>query len=237
MSIFGFNEASAIAAWGTFVFWQPSTSTYTPGTSWFQSKKKRKEEWEKMYGEDGRGSRWLQWLVLLLMPVLTTTILYPALTVFIFYFTQITPADTWQLITGVAVFMVHMMADKMWYMAFYQQRRFGAALIFVIIQVLTAGALYACLFTNPAGTLLFWIPLSLLILWSLVVIGRGILTIAVQRRRYRRMHPDYKGNDSGGGDTWYWRSADDDVYVRMRDSIDVPTTEDGRIIHHRSGKQ
>lgn len=226
MSIFGFNEAAAIAAWGTFIYWQPKTSIYAPGLMW-GTKTKREKKAEQLWKDADASTKnfWFFWL-----PLLTSTVLYPALTVFIFYLTQVSAPDSWQLIVGVVLFIVHMLADKMWAVAHYRLHRQGVALFYAMVQLLTAGGLYAAVLVDYHLRPLYYVPLIMLCLWSVAVVMRVIITgrMAMKSKWRFKLSKQWWDNEEVHSPA---TANSQVVYVRMKEPDVVPVDSLGRIVH------
>lgn len=138
MSVFGFNEATAVVAWGVFTFVQLTTARHR---KWY----------------DDKAPAWFPppWVFGLVWPIL-----YAACTTAIFYHVQIAAADSWQLVVGVVLYIVHMLANKLWSVLFWDWRRPGAALATLVIMILTLIGLIVSSAMLPSGTL-FWVPVML----------------------------------------------------------------------------
>lgn len=155
--IFGFNEVVAICAWGAFTFYQFSSLGSWKSRSWYDDN-------APAWGPPGYvfGIIW--------------TILYAATTTAMFYFTQNSQADSWQLILGVVMYMVHMYFNKLWSVYFWDYNDPRGALYILIFPILLTGVgLLIAMVVDQSG--LFWVPVMLLciyIAWLLYALALNV---------------------------------------------------------------
>lgn len=140
--MFGFEEATAIVAWGTFTFTQ--LTSYNAGSS---------REWYTKNRPDWSPPGWG-------FPIVWT-VLYAACTTAIFYHTQIALADSWQLWVGVMLYIIHMLLNKFWSVLFWDYESPGGALIVLCFMILTGVALIITSALLPSSGTLFWVPVML----------------------------------------------------------------------------
>ena len=124
MVVFGFQEATAVAALGAFVFVQLSDTMMKSTGRRMRYYKVHKPSW----APPG-----------IAFPIVWT-ILYCALTLGAFYFLQNTVPDSWQYIVGFIMFMIHVIANKLWSITFWNLQNPTAALG-IIVGVLIPTAL------------------------------------------------------------------------------------------------
>ena len=155
MSVFGFNEAAAVAAIATFTGYQFARYPFRKSTSnWFVAVMGR------ILGERMFMGVPFTWFI--------ETIL---LTVTMFYFWKTTLADTWQFVAGTVLGLVYIVLLKVRYMSFWEMRDPRMTAVVGSIGVLTGGALYAPLIAGtrvipavpPMGFVLvheslWWVP-------------------------------------------------------------------------------
>lgn len=91
-AIFGFNEAAAVCAWAVFTFWQVSSYGSNKSRKWYDN---NKPDW----APPGY-----------VFPIIWF-LLYTACTIAIFYFTQNVQPDSWNIILGVIMYIVHMLGE------------------------------------------------------------------------------------------------------------------------------
>lgn len=143
--MFGFTEAMALIAWGILTFYQfVDMSSPRKQQQWYE---RHRPEW----GPPGS-----------VFPVVWT-LLYVMMTVAIFYFTLIVTPDTWQYIAGIVFYLVHIFANKMWSVAFWQWNDPDTALVFLVLLMFpSAVGFIVCTVVGHTSNL-FWIPLSFFI--------------------------------------------------------------------------
>lgn len=124
--IFGFSEATAVAALGAFVFVQIS-----------QTVLKRNGKRMMYYLENRPKSSPPSYV----FPIMWT-ILYVALTLGAFYFFQNTPANSWQFIVGFTMFMIHVIFNKLWSVAFWDARNPSGALGILVGVLIPTAVVY-----------------------------------------------------------------------------------------------
>lgn len=170
-AVFGFNQVASIAAWSVLVFWQFSKRTGgTKDKSWYEDNK----PW---YGPPAAA-----------FPIVWT-LLYAALVVAMFYFTQNTPADSWQLITGVVLFIFHIYWNKMWSVYFWDMNDPDTALNVLLFPMLISGiALMIVFIVNQTG--LFWVSVMLLGVYLLWLLYATVLNIYWVDKKLETMSPD-----------------------------------------------
>lgn len=126
MSIFGFNECAAVAAWGTFFSYQLITYPF------------HKRVKEYIEGMGGTVAAWV--LLLVVVPIWLLEV--ALLTITAFYFTQNTPADSWQLILGFVLYLLYGLFIKFRYWSFYKSKNTNLTMGLSVILVLLGGAFY-----------------------------------------------------------------------------------------------
>lgn len=153
---FGFTECYAIAAWISLVFFQWTRYSSMDDPSWYTS---RKRSWMP--------PAWV-------FPV-AWTLLYSALVIMMFYFTQSTAADTWQIITGFTIFIIHIALNKAWSVAFWDRKNPTYAFWILVIGMLPTSLVLYVPFILDNQTPLYYIPVIMLTLYNLWLIFAAIL--------------------------------------------------------------
>jgi translocator protein len=146
--VFGFLECVAIAAWIPLVFMQWSRFSSMDDQSWYTSKRRR----------------WMPpaWL----FPV-AWTLLYSALVIMMFFFTQNTLADSWQLIMGFVLFLFHIYWNKEWGVAFWDQKSpLKAFWILVLFMLPTSLILYVPFIVDNQANSLYYVPVIMVTLYN-----------------------------------------------------------------------
>ena len=157
MATFGFNEAWPIAAWGVFTFWQISAYTQTQGRKWYDE---NRPEW----GLPGRVFPFIWFL------------LYSACTIAMYYFTKNVQPDSWNIILGVVMYMVHMAANKFWSVLFWDMDDPEAAVnVLVFVMLPTSVALMVAFIINQTG--IFWVPVMLLAIYIAWLVYAAALNV------------------------------------------------------------
>lgn len=155
---FGYIDATAIAAWAALVFWQPSLRS-DPRDMY-----KRRPSFAP--------PAWIFPLV--------WTILYAMLTVAIFFFTKYTPTDSWQLITGTVVFVIHIFVNKWWGVVFWDWKRPGVAL-FLLVGIMLPTIVFflvlCCLNTE-----FFYVPVIMCGIYIVWLLFATVLNVYYVRR-------------------------------------------------------
>lgn len=138
--IFGFNEAAGVAAFSAICAW---ASHVRPGSK--QSRIFMKKYNNSMWF----GLNWLLYSWVMEAVLLTITL---------FYFAQNTPGDSWNLIAGLVLFMVHLFGLRMRNMYMWKLRNPRYALLSGwSMQFLTAVGFYICMLVeNIQG--LYYVP-------------------------------------------------------------------------------
>lgn len=160
--IFGFPEAAAVVAISTFVFMQLVDMNRQFGTQprWYTGVKK----------PAFFPPAWL-------FPIVWN-VLYAMLTVTAFYFIQNTAADSWQLIAGLVLFFVHMIANKLWSVYWWTWQSPRAALILLLFVMLpTASGFIVCATLDQTGNSLFVVPLVLFAVYTAWLVYALLLNI------------------------------------------------------------
>ena len=147
--MFGFVECFAALGWGLLIFWQWTRYTSMNSKKWYTSKKK-----------DWMPPAWV-------FPV-AWTLLYTALTVMMYYFTHDTVADSWQLIMGFTIFLVHIALNKEWSVAFWDRESPTQAFWILVLLMLPTSIVLYIPFIVDNQTNLYYIPVilnSVYIVW------------------------------------------------------------------------
>ncbi len=169
--IFGFQEATAVAALGALVFVQIAQ------TMMKQRGKKNK------YYEDHKPHFAPPNYV---FPIVWS-ILYVALTIGAFYFLQNTVPDTWQYILGFVMFMIHIVFNKLWSVVFWDFKNPSAALGILLGVLIPTGIVWlVASIVNQTG--LYYvnvIMLCLMIPWLLFAAALN----ASFAKKFERHHP------------------------------------------------
>lgn len=153
---FGFTECSALAAWIVFVFMRLGPA-YKPHSN----------SMTMMW-------RHMAWRLLRL-------IMGALLVVTIFYFTHdSSTADSWQLITGFVLFVVHVVLLKMCYM----MRRYSAVAVgfYAALVVATGAVLFVPMCVDPPAGSLWTVNVGCFAAYMALLIGKMIYK--VYRRAY-----------------------------------------------------
>lgn len=145
--VFGFIECYAIIAWSVLVFFQWTAYNAGSDRSWYT---KKKQSWMP--------PGWV-------FPI-AWTLLYSALVIMMFYFTLNTPADSWQIITGLVLFLVNIYFNKEWSVAFWDRQNPSAAFYILFLGMLpTSLALYfPFILGNTVG--LYYVPVIMVTLYN-----------------------------------------------------------------------
>jgi translocator protein len=171
--IFGFQEASAVAALGAFVFVQISERMY--------SKRRRKVEYEDIKPK---------WAPPALVYPIVWNILFVALTLGAFYFLQNTVPDTWQYIAGFTCFTIFIIGTKLWSVLFWDLKSFSGA--FGILIGIMAPTIILYLVSSIVGqTGLYYVNvimvgITILWLWYAAVLNAYWLRFE-KKRKYDRI--------------------------------------------------
>jgi FtsH-binding integral membrane protein len=123
---FGFTECASLAAWIAFIFMPVQ-----------RHHQKKNESMLHMFA----------WKMLFL-------IMGALLVVTAYYFTQETPADTWQLILGFVVFVVHVLVGKMyWSMKHRMDTKYRTTyfVLYMVVMLVTAILFYVALCVDGQG--------------------------------------------------------------------------------------
>lgn len=135
-SIFGFNEAAAVAGIATFCGYQFARYPFRKSTSnWFVAVMGRLIGARMFMGVP------FTWLI--------ETVL---LTLTLFYFWQNTLADSWQFITGTVLLIIYNVMLKVRYLTFWEMRDPRWTTFTGIFTVLVGGAIYAPLVAGTTST-------------------------------------------------------------------------------------
>jgi len=164
-TIFGFNDAWPIMAWSIFTFWQLSSYTQTKGRKWYDD---NRPDWA---------------LPGYLFPIIWF-VLYSACTVAIYYFTKHTQPDSWNIILGVVMYMIHMAANKFWSVLFWDMNDPESAVnILVFVMIPTGIALMVSFIINQTG--IFWVPVMLLSIYIAWLVYAAALNVHWVNNRLR----------------------------------------------------
>jgi len=191
MSVFGFNEAAAIAAWTAFVIYDPSNGAWR---TWKHGAAQREKSW---------------WARIMFLPYFLFSFLsMAALVQSIFYFTQTSAADSALLIAGVVLYIVHILADKAWRVAVYRvtdlHTRRNAAMTFISLMLGTAVGLFVVIGLSSDRP--FWYAALIgLCVWALDVFVRLGYTASMfykesrhyHSRHHKKHHSDVPAMDAG----------------------------------------
>jgi tryptophan-rich sensory protein len=146
--MFGFNECYILISWIVLCYWQWTSYSSTQDKTWYESK---------------RDQKWMPpaWI----FPI-AWTLLYAALVVMMYMFTQNTPADSWQIALGFALFVIHIAANKEWSVAFWDRNSPSQAFaILMAIMLPTSLALYFPFIINNQ-TDLYYVPVIMLSIYN-----------------------------------------------------------------------
>lgn len=148
MTSFGTIECTAIAAWTSFTFFQLSGIA---GHSIRKRYNDRKPTWAP--------PAWVFPMV--------WSLLYAACTIAMYIFTKdVAAADSWQLIVGVIMYVVHIIGNKMWSVLFWDfDHPEAAANVLITVMIPTGATLLIAIVLSPGG--LFWVPIML---WGLYLV-------------------------------------------------------------------
>ena len=170
-AIFGFNEATAAVSWAIFTFWQFSSYT-SSGKSrrWYDNNK-----------PDWAPPGWVfpgVWFIL-----------YAACTTAIFYFTQNVQPDSWNIILGVIMYILHMLANKYWSVLFWDMNDPESAVnVLVFVMLPTGAALMVAFIVNQSG--IFWVPVMLLSIYIAWLLYAAALNVHWVNKRLRTRDDD-----------------------------------------------
>lgn len=145
---FGFIECVAISAWIPLIFMQWSRFSSMGDQSWYKSKKQR----------------WMPpaWL----FPV-AWTLLYAALVIMMIFFTKNTLPDSWQLITGMVLFLFHIYWNKEWSVAFWDRNSPKEAFwILVVLMLPTSLVLYVPFIVENQDAAFYYVPVIMVTLYN-----------------------------------------------------------------------
>lgn len=123
---FGFTECAGLAAWIAFIFMPVQRHHEKKNVSML---------------------RMFAWKMLFL-------IMGALLVVTAYYFTQETPADTWQLILGFVVFVIHVLVGKMYYSMKHRlnpKYRTAHFVLYMVVMLTTAALFYVALCVDGQG--------------------------------------------------------------------------------------
>lgn len=154
--VFGFIECVAVVAWATLIFWQWTSYTSMKSTKWYTDKK----------------PGWMppSWVF-----PLAWTLLYSALTIMMFYFTKETAADSWQLIVGFVLFLVHIALNKEWSVAFWDRKNLNQAFWILLVGMLpTSLVLYVPFVVNQTSEL-YYVPVIMVTIYNAWLIYAAFL--------------------------------------------------------------
>ena len=162
---FGYIDAASIAAWSALIFWQPCLrSSPKDGYKMLESKL------------SFAPPAWIFSLV--------WALLYSMLVVAIVFFTKYAAQDSWELIAGTVLFVVHVLATKMWSIAFWDWNRPVVALVLllgVMIPTLVVFIVACCL---GAMSDFFYIPVIMSSIYMAWLVFAAVLNgYAVSMRR------------------------------------------------------
>lgn len=150
MSIFGFNEAAAVAAFSAVCAW--ATHVFPRRKSAKAYFRKYNPKWS-MYVLN-----WFRWTWVVETALLTITL---------FYFAQNTPADSWNIIAGTVLFFAHLFSIRVRNMLFWDtyNPRWTVAFGWPTLLLTTIGFWISMIVHNVQG------------LWYVPVITFGIYSV------------------------------------------------------------
>jgi hypothetical protein len=147
MSVFGFNEAAALAAWTAFVIYDPSNGA---ARMWKQDPKSIQARKKSVLGQTA-----------ILLYFLFSLLSAAALVQSIFYFAQTSVADSALFIAGVVLYIVHILVDKAWRVAVHNKiHNRVVALIMMFFMIGTAAGLWVVVGISWGNTHGFAPPLD-----------------------------------------------------------------------------
>jgi len=188
MSIFGFNEVAAVAAWTALVIYDPSG-----GAARALKQPKAVASNPSIVRRVTRVvSMWhlpAQWLITM-----------PALIVAAFYFTQTSVPDSWQFITGTVLLIFHILLDKVWRILYHWTPFRGATILVAVGMLLSAVGIFVAMCVNQVNSL-FWVAPMALAIWALDVVYRLRLSFQMHRgdRKHRFRFWNWLMGGGGGG--------------------------------------
>lgn len=153
---FGFVECYTIVAWAALIFWQWTSYTSSSSKKWYTS---RKPYWMPP-----------SWVF-----PLAWTLLYSALTVMMFYFTQDTAADSWQLILGFTLFVFHIACNKEWSVAFWDRKSPRQAFWILVALMLPTSLVLYVPFIVDNQTALYYVPVIMVSLYNAWLLYAAVL--------------------------------------------------------------
>lgn len=153
---FGFLQCMAISAWIPLIFMQFTHYTSMSDQSWYTTKKRR-------------------WMPPAWIFPLAWTLLYSAMVVMMYFFTQDTLADSWQLITGFTIFIFHIALNKEWSVYFWDRKRPDIAFWILILGMIPTGLILYVPFVVDNQTPLYFIPVIMVTLYNAWLLFAAIL--------------------------------------------------------------
>jgi hypothetical protein len=169
MSVFGFNEAAALAAWTAFVIYDPSNGA---ARMWKQDPKSIQARKKSVLGQTA-----------ILLYFLFSLLSAAALVQSIFYFAQTSVADSALFIAGVVLYIVHILVDKAWRVAVHNKiHNRVVALIMMFFMIGTAAGLWVVVGISWGNTHGF-APAIGLAIWTIDVLVRAVYTYRISSRR------------------------------------------------------
>jgi tryptophan-rich sensory protein len=180
-AIFGFNQAAAVAGWTAFALVPISRHNTEEAQKWYLQRKEELSLW---------------WAPGVMFFPIFWAMMYAILVVDIFYFTQVVAADTWQFITGVVMFITHVILLKLWEVIFWERKSPGGALLTFLFIYGTIITFLVCCIVGQGG--LYLVPTLLTASYMLVLMFPMILnfviafpkglsfSFAMGRRHYRK---------------------------------------------------
>jgi len=180
-TIFGFNEAAAVAGWLALLLVPISRHKTSDARDWYEKRVSKLELW---------------WAPGPLFFPIFWSLMYAVLTVAIFYFTQVVAADTWQFIVGVTMIITHVIMLKIWEVVFWERNSpVGGFLVFLGIYG-TCAVILVCCIVGQSG--LYLVPTLLFSGYLLMLLFPMLLNWAIafphwlKRRHSSRRYGDIR---------------------------------------------
>ena len=145
--VFGFNECVAIAGWTALIFMQWTRYSASSDRSWYTKRKTK-----------SMPPAWV-------FP-LAWTLLYSALVVMMFFFTQDTLADSWQIILGFTLFLIHIAFNKEWSVYFWDRANPTAAFYILVFGMLPTSLILYVPFIVDNQTIHYYIPVIMVTIYN-----------------------------------------------------------------------
>jgi tryptophan-rich sensory protein len=136
MSLFGFDQATSVAAWtAVALVCLPLSIIHSKRANTFYTNPEHMPSFAPRLG-----MHFVMWIIIGACWVVS-----------MFYLTLVSVADSWQLITAMVLFLVHAILFKTWHMLFWKMNKARAAFVTGWLVVLTAVGLVICSFVDQTN--------------------------------------------------------------------------------------